>query len=165
MATNSKAPENFIVSVLTQLDSVLYEPGEVIVGYKNQVHDLFFIAQGVASLNGYFDNSEGETKKMCIVRLREGSWYGEFQILLGVESNFELEASFPHDRHSWYPKREDYQNFIQIFKLSKNVIKNLHKEFPEFSRFLILRALQRRCFFMKVFQHSQNYLEFKRKRV
>ena len=68
----------FINAVLTQLESRIYKPGEVILERNTKVRDVVFIAQGTCKLFGFFDPGDGNIHRMVIVRLREGSWYGDF---------------------------------------------------------------------------------------
>ena len=108
----NKASDLFINEVLTQLDSRLYEPGEIIMERNSRVRDLIFIAQGTCKLFGFYEQKDGDLIRMVIVRLREGSWYGDFQVLMDCESSFELEAHKPFDLHSKLTKQEDAHSFI-----------------------------------------------------
>lgn len=82
-----------MVRVLTQLVTTMYKPGEVIIDLRSKVKDLIIIMKGECNLYGFSpaQNSE-EPDKMHVVTLPEQSWYGDFQILLNLESSFSLEA-------------------------------------------------------------------------
>lgn len=84
---------------------------------------------------------------MVIVRLKEGSWYGDFQVLMDCESSFEVEAHKPFDVSSHITKPQDAHRFIQVFKLNAEALVELTNEDLTFRRFLILRATQRRAHF------------------
>lgn len=87
-----KAPTDFVNQVLTNLDSRLYPIGQVIIEREHRVESLMLIQQGKCNLNGWID-SRGEQLKVQVVRLLESSWFGDFQILLELDSSFELEAA------------------------------------------------------------------------
>lgn len=78
--------------VLTNLDSRIYEIGQVVVENDNKVESVVLIQSGRCNLNGWI-NSRGDRFKVCVVSLLESSWFGDFQILLDFESTFELEAA------------------------------------------------------------------------
>ena len=74
-------------------------------------------------------------EKLLIARLPECSWFGDYQILLDLESTFEMEAGKLSKQD-----RENGANFIQIYKLKANVLIDLSGKYPQFRRFLLLRA-------------------------
>ena len=80
--------------ILTQLDSKLYKPGETMIQHNSEVKELIFIEQGKCNLYGFWPSKEieNEFQKLLIVRLVEKSWYGDAQILLNINSPFQLEA-------------------------------------------------------------------------
>ena len=45
-----------------------------------------------------------------------------------------------------------------------SILIKLYKEHPEFGRYMFLRSIQRRSYFLKVFEFLRNLLEFRRKR-
>lgn len=52
--SKKKAPAHFIVEVLTNLDSAIYVPGQVIIEQGQPAEDLIIIKEGKADLYGYF---------------------------------------------------------------------------------------------------------------
>ena len=75
----NRASETFMSAVLTQLISVLYRPTDIIIKSHKEVRSLYFIAEGTCKLYGsYEDKNENLVKRIPIVRLREGSWYGDY---------------------------------------------------------------------------------------
>ena len=49
---------------------------------------------------------------MLIVKLPEQSWFGDFQILLNLESTFQLEAGKPNEK-----AKLSQEGMVQIYKL------------------------------------------------
>ena len=80
---------SFVVGVLTNLDCAMYKPGDVIIHAKKPVDDLVIIEQGYCRLYA-FTPSRDKTyeEKNLVVKLCRSSWYGEFQILLNLDSSF-----------------------------------------------------------------------------
>ena len=54
---NNKAPLGFVIAVLTNLDSSIYEPCQVIIPTQSKIKELVFIAQGKCRLFGYYNNT------------------------------------------------------------------------------------------------------------
>ena len=86
------APEGFMIKILTQLDALLYKPGDVIIRNNDEVDELVVIGKGSCDLFGYYKvkdafNEEND-KKVLISRLPRQSWFGDFQIFLDIKSTF-----------------------------------------------------------------------------
>ena len=81
----NKAHMSFVAGVVTSLDYAIYKPGEVIVPAFQPVDSLVMIQSGSCNLNGF-----NEKQNHLIVKLPSKSWYGEMQILLNLNSTFEL---------------------------------------------------------------------------
>ena len=77
---------------------------------------------------------------MLIVKLPEKSWYGDFQILLDVDSTFQLEADNK-------PKSK-IKDMTQIHLLKAETLIKICKDHIQFRRFLVLRATMRRSMFI-----------------
>ena len=85
--SREKAPWTFIVRILTNLDCQQYNPGEIILRANKPVEELIIIHQGYCNLYGFQLSKDGtHQEKHLIVRLPTKSWYGEFQILLDLDS-------------------------------------------------------------------------------
>ena len=84
------APQGFVTKVMTQLDALLYKPGSTIVKRDEEIDELVLISKGRCDLMGFFTDRKGRDKTVLITRLPQGSWYGDFQILLDVHSTFSL---------------------------------------------------------------------------
>ena len=76
----NSASDHFVNAVVTQLESALYKAGDTIISAREPVRDLVFIANGTCKLYGSYHSKRDKEKllKLCVVRLREGSWYGDF---------------------------------------------------------------------------------------
>ena len=85
-----RAPQDFMVRMMTSLDSQLYKPGALILESDQKVDNLILIAQGKCFLNGFIRSGPTGTSDtvVTLVKLIEGSWYGDFNILLDVEMKF-----------------------------------------------------------------------------
>ena len=125
-----------MVAILGNLDSSLYKPGDIILEQSTKVENLIMVSKGKCNLYGFFPDQT----KVMVVGLSERSWYGDYQIMLNLESSFQLEAgSLNHN-----------DQFVNVFKVKKELIIDLCTEYPLFRRFLMLRATQRRSYFVKV---------------
>ena len=79
--------------------------------------------------------------------------------MLEVESTFELEAGKISRQ-----KQEEGTNSIQVYKIKGSILNEISHKYPDFRRFLLLRASQRRSHFQKNFEELKNIKELKRKK-
>lgn len=149
--------------MLTNLDSQLYRVGETVIDYHDKVEKLMLIQSGKCDLNSLLDqrNSKIEVR---IVRLLESSWYGDFQILLDLESSFRLvaaQSNLPEDEVGGQSnsKQAQFKDFVHILSFKGKKFLKLLKQYPQWKRFLILRAAHRRSYFMLVLSELKNEIE------
>ena len=91
-----------------------------------------------------------EIIRFPIVKLKEGSWFGDYQIMLNVRTMFELEAFRA-------PKKAKIQTGkIHVFKLNDERFMKIINRYPEFRRWMLMRAKLRRCHFKKVFEENRH---------
>lgn len=95
-ANEWKAPEGFAISLLTNLESSLYLPGEQIVCPGDMVKQLILIVDGKCNLYGrlgrtsQMGKSDDGEKRIFLAQLPKLSWMGEFEILMEMESDYWL---------------------------------------------------------------------------
>ena len=141
--------------MLTNLESHLYSPGQVILQRNEKVEALMLIQSGTCDLNGFIETKAGNTLKTQIVRLPESSWYGDFSILVDCESQFELEAAetvemsglvenYAGDAFEQDHRKDKFKKFVHIFSLKAAKLLEFGDEYPQYRRFLMLRAANRR---------------------
>ena len=147
------------MSVLTNLGSSLFRPGEIIVDYDEQIKELIVISKGKCDLHGKVKLSDGSYESVLITRLRKWSWYGELQILMDLKSDLQLNASIP------IKSPDKYEGYIHVFKLDAEKLKRIVKDYPSFKAFLLIRATQRRSYFKQVLYEISNIMELNRKRT
>jgi hypothetical protein len=82
----------FIMSIMTRLNSRLYEKGSIIIKQEKPVENLIFINFGCLHIYGYHEFKDQEMLRFKACTLPKGSWYGDYQILLNVTSNWDIEA-------------------------------------------------------------------------
>ena len=56
------------------------------------MEEIFFINHGRAEIIGTYKKKGEEEVKVSVVELKEGSWFGDYQILLNMKSNWDLIA-------------------------------------------------------------------------
>ena len=63
----------------------IYTPGKVVISYKSNVKEMYFIRQGLVEV---FNNENDEiTKEKPILYLPKFSYFGDYQILKSLKSN------------------------------------------------------------------------------
>ena len=73
--------------ILTSLNSKIFFPGQTITEAGSYFNELCFIQKGKVIVLDLFS-------RFNITTLVEGSWFGDYQILFGVPSNFEFVSSY-----------------------------------------------------------------------
>ena len=71
--SNARAPEHFIVKVMSNLDSKLYHAGQVIIERGSPVENLILIKEGHCNLYSFFEpktNNADELIKVLLVKLK-----------------------------------------------------------------------------------------------
>ena len=111
--------------------------------------DFFYlIDEGVVNI---IDN----TQRFVIAKLSRGSFFGDYNLLFNVKSNFEYRVG----PKSELQKSESNTMFndsnistyrTQFFVISKQDFIHITDDFPEYTIFLRERAILRRAHFMKI---------------
>ena len=78
---------------MVSLESTLYDVGDMIVEKGTYLDDMIFICNGECDLYGLHKLDNGDKLRQKVVTLKEGSWFGDYQILLNVKSSWQMEAS------------------------------------------------------------------------
>ena len=63
---------------MISLESSLYDLGDLIVDKGEFLTDLIFIVQGECDLYGIDKLKNGDKIRQKVVRLKEGSWFGDY---------------------------------------------------------------------------------------
>ena len=167
---NVDAPQSFVTSVMVNLESSLYDVGDCIVKYQEPCKDLIFIQSGCVELSGVTKakvlnlnqniyqksrsggvlySKEEEPFSIRVVKLREGSWYGDFHILTSLKSSWEIRALKGGKDASNQPTGK-----VQVFELEALKFLEIVNHYPEFRRFILLRSSLRRMHWLKVFDEN-----------
>jgi hypothetical protein len=94
-----------------------------------------------------------------ITFLGEGSFFGELQVLLGLNSSFEYEAS---NEGRYCPRDEDWKANTMCLSIQDQKFIQLCDEFPRVRSFLITRGLIRRSFLSHIRKDLIKVLELDR---
>lgn len=57
-----------------------------------------------------------------------------------------------------------FKDFVHIYQLPGSKLVKLCEEYPEYKRLLVLRATQRRAYFLKVLEEMHSLIELRMKR-
>lgn len=88
---DNKAPFGFVMKVLTNLHCAIFLEGNKLIEFGKPVYNLNIFMKGSVNLYGY-GKLNGEEHRVMLSRLPVGSWYGDYQILMNTNSNFDIEA-------------------------------------------------------------------------
>ena len=86
-----------MIKVVTRLKIQHYRHGEKIVAKGDRMKDLIIVSKGTINLNGYFHDMRGNEFCTRIINLPRKSWYGDYQILLDMNSTFDVTADKVHN--------------------------------------------------------------------
>jgi len=144
---------------MVALDCTIYEEGDVIVRKGDHLEEIHFIIKGSSMVIGTHIKPDGEEVRLNVVMLREGSWYGDYNILFKLKSTFELVAK----RFKGKSITKLANDKIQIFSLKASKFLKICDEYPEFRRYCMMRANMRRAHFRQVFEENLHYFLLNRK--
>lgn len=142
----------------------IFTPGRVVIGYKANVKEMYFIRQGLVEVFNN-ENDDKEIKKQenargnkqkPILYLPKYSYFGDFQILFDLKSNMvykTLECSLD-DNKNFQEQLPD----ILFMCVEKSKIKQLIELFPQTAENIKERARERRIRFMT--QKNINSIKF-----
>jgi signal-transduction protein with cAMP-binding, CBS, and nucleotidyltransferase domain len=80
------ADEVFIRKILVNFHCKIFLPGAIIIKNGGAVEDMYFLMKGEVSVV----DGKGEDE---LTRLKSGSFFGDYQILFGLISNFIFQGS------------------------------------------------------------------------
>ena len=121
-----------------------------------------FIHVGMAHIYGDFEWND-EQMRLKIVSLRSGSWFGDYQIMLGQASNWDLEAGGDHELKNVKKPLGMPPNHVMIYKLDAEILKKTCNWYPRFRQHLVTRSLLRRQSFIKAYEDNKQIVLLKRK--
>ena len=94
-----------------------------------------------------------ETFRIKVVTLKEGSWYGDYQIMVFQNSAWQLKAGkAAHDQKGMTGKIA--ANKVQVFELRSHHFNKIINSYPSFRRFVLTRANLRRTSWMKILDEN-----------
>lgn len=88
------------------------------------------------------------------IKLPERSWFGDYQVMMGVNSTWNLIAG---------KNNSSEQPLCKVMNIDAEIFRRYVNEYPDFRRFIILRSTVRRAYFnyrMKLSSYSE-YLKMK----
>ena len=123
----------------------IYTPGKVVISYKSNVKEMYFIRQGLVEV---FNNENDEiTKEKPILYLPKFSYFGDYQILSNLKSNIVFKTLSPNNEDDRTGSAEPMPDII-FMCISKNEILELCDLFPQTAENIKRRSLERRQRFM-----------------
>ena len=63
---------------MVSLDASRYEEGEIMVHKGEYMRDIIFIMKGSCDIYGTYQQLERELLRFKVVKLGEGSWFGDY---------------------------------------------------------------------------------------
>ena len=115
--------------------------------------EIIFINHGRAAILGTYKKEGEDDVKVSVVELMEGSWFGDYQILFNMKSNWDLIAKTSSKKMN-EGNGSISKSKIQVYKLDSEKFLQICNEHSEFRRYLLCRANLRRGHFIKVFQEN-----------
>jgi len=133
----------------------IQNPGKVVISYKSNVKEMFFIRQGLVEV--YNNENDEEIKDKPILYLPKYSYFGDYQILYNLKSNllFKTLAHTPDDKKG----SNDHLPDIIFMCCSNEHLNEFCDLFPQTAENIKRRSLQRRKKFME--QKNTNSKRFK----
>lgn len=96
-----QAPEKFINDCLINIEPRVFMPGHRIFSRNEYMDHIYFIEKGSVIVKDYFDHKQ-------IIRLEEGDFFGDYQILLEIRSNISYDVSEDEELVVFALKKEKF---------------------------------------------------------
>ena len=133
--------------LVTKLQTALFQPGENVVQLGESVDYFYLIVKGQIAI---IDN----TGCFVLSELGPQSYFGEYQILKEVKSNFTFRTlNQDHQIHQSHENlhSDSPTNFTHWFyRISASDFKKLFLDFPEYKEQFEMRATLRRAHFVNI---------------
>ena len=100
-------------------------------------------------------NSEDDTCHK-VLTLREGAWFGDYQIMLNTMSDWDLVAGYDSESNlkTSRPLAMPANN-IMVYELDSDKLKKFLDEYPDFRSFVITRSMARRAYLAKIKKETE----------
>ena len=89
-----------------------------------------------------------------MVTFSEGSWYGDYQVLIKTNTAYELSVKSPTIK----ALNRIAEDQALIFEINGDKLIKICERFPNFKRFLLTRANLRRAYFTEVYLENRHEL-------
>jgi signal-transduction protein with cAMP-binding, CBS, and nucleotidyltransferase domain len=141
----------------------LYTPGRVVISYKSNVKEVYFIRQGIVEV---YNNDNDEIKKeRPILYLPKFSYFGDYQILQKLKSNVVIKtlAEYPNPGEG-QKKTQQMEALPDIIFMcvNKKELLDLCDLFPQTADNIKRKAMERRKRFIR--QKNMNSKKYWNKR-
>ena len=107
----------------------------------------------MAHLYGY-EQWGGETYRFKVTTLKKGSWFGDYQIMVNVESSWDLEAGGDHEFDKSKKPKGVAPDHILVYTIRAERLRKILNRDPVFRSFVITRSVTRRAYFTKLMEDS-----------
>lgn len=143
---NVVPPKILVRAVITELQAEMVDSGEYIVKKGDKLENLIFIYVGVAHLFGYDTWKDEELKHKCIT-FKKGSWFGDYQIMTNVTSDWDLISGYDSEFNISKKPKFMPRNSILIYKIPRKRLLSILRKYPLFRSYILTRSLIRRSYF------------------
>ena len=148
--------------IVSSLQAKMYRKGDIMVKHGQNITELMFIYVGVAHLQGTSKWNDETFLHRC-VKLKKGSWFGDYQILTNTPSEWDLIAGGDHEFNISKRPKGMARDHILCYDIASEHLLEILDRYPEFRSFMLTRALVRRYYFNKVKADNLQVILFRRK--
>ena len=129
----------------------------------NELNKVYFVYRGMLTLNTNFDSKVYKQKMIEVVKLPEGSFFGELPILLGITVYFGLRID-GRDEKSQGERivRDQYEQGL-MYELDKDAFLDVCRDYPEFKTDIYIRGEIRIAYFKHLTQLRKGEFGFNMK--
>lgn len=150
----------FTNELIIQMYCRISTPGKVVISYKSNVKEMYFIRQGLVEVyNNETDEREG-CKDKPILYLPKYSYFGDYQILYNLKSNIVFKTLLNSSEDQKYRSNEPMPDII-FMCINKEILLQLCDLFPQTADNIKRRSLERRQRFMA--QRNTNSKRYQQK--
>ena len=117
---------------------------------------------GVVHLYGTSKWNDEMLIHKCIT-LKKGSWYGEYEIMTQMPSQWDLVVGGDDEINISKKPKGMPSDHILCYNIQKDRFMDILDEYPKFRSFILLRSVERRSYFNKVKADNLQVILFRKK--
>ena len=145
-------PPLLVRRMIINMKCKLFRKDEKLIQRGDTVDHIYFLHFGCARLYGYLERPGQDTIRFKVMTLKKGSWFGDYNIMLNLPSNWDLVGGGDNERSNKKKPIGLPLDNIMVYTLEASFLRDILNEYPTFRAFIVNRSVLRKQYFLKTFE-------------